>query len=510
MQELLKKLLIYLRGMWRYRWHAMALTWLIVSIGWYMVYKLPDIYKVSAIVHVNTESILRPLLQGMVIEPNIEQRLRLLSRTLKARPNMTKLAKMSELEINKDAPSKLKISLEDLISNIELTNSRTEENIYTISYQNTNPEIAKVVVDNLLKIIIEKTMERTDDSSSSAEKFLNEQLSIYKNRLYEAEERLKEFKRSNAALMPSLGQGYFANLQAVRESLANAELELNEAIKRRDELKRQISGEEPVFGFASPYTEQAFPHPLDSQLQELQKQLNELLLQYTELHPKVSTLKESIERLENIKQKDLANRPKVKNTSPALETNPVYQQLSVSLSEAEAQAASLRVRVREYNQREENLRQMVDTIPQFEAELNRLNRDVEVQQEYYNEMLERLETAIISTEVEQTGGTVEFKVLDPPRLPQVPTGPNRILFNNVILVFGIGAGLGLAFLIAEIRPVVYETQVLNNITGFPVFGIVSKIITQEEKKKERIEYGGYISAFMLLIATLVGTLFLQQ
>ena len=233
-----------------------------------------------------------------------------------------------------------------------------------------------------------------------------------------------------------------------------------------------------------------------------------MLLQYTELHPRVSTLKESIERLENQKQRDLASRPKIMNLQPGLETNPVYQQLSVALSEAEAQVASLRVRVREYKQREKNIQKMVDTMPEFEAELNRLTREVETQQQNYRDMLERRETAIMSTEVEQSGETVQFKVLEPPRLPRNPSGPNRLTLNGVVLVIGLGAALGLAFVLSELRPVIYETQVLSNITGLPVFGTVSRIITDEIKKKERIEYGGYTSAFMLLVAAFVGTSFL--
>jgi len=508
MHELFQKILTYLRSMWRYRWHAMVLTWIIVSIGWYKVYKLPDVYQVSATVHVNTESVLRPLLRGLAIDPDVEQRLRLLSRTLTARPNMEKLAQMSESAINKDASRERKISVDDLVSNIQLTSSRTEENIYTISYTNTDPRIAKVVIENLINIIRENTLNRMDDGADNAKNFLDQQLTNYENKLHEAEDRLEEYKRKNAVLMPALGQGYYSNLQAIRESLANAELELNEATKRRDELKRQIRGEEPVFGFAPSNIEQTLSHPLDQQLQELQQQLNELLLQYTELHPKVSTLKESIERLENQKQSDLARRPKVMNIQPGLETNPIYQQLSVALSEAEAQVASLRVRVREYKQRETNIQKMVDTMPEFEGELNRLNREVVMQQQNYKDMLERRETAIISTEVEQTGDTVQFKVLEPPRLPLNPSGPNRLMLNGLVLALGLGPALGLAFLLSEIRPVIYETHVLHNITGYPVFGSVSRIITDEIKKKERIEYSGYTSAFMLLIAAFVGTSFL--
>jgi len=508
MHDLVQILLTYLRSMWRYRWYAMALTWLIVSIGWFKIYTLPDVYQVSASVHVNTESVLRPLLQGLVIEPDVEQRLRLLSRTLKSRSNMDKLAKMSELEINKTDSKNISISVDNLVSNIELTTSRNAENIYTISYTNTDPQVAKIVVENLLNIVKENTLSGVDEGVDSAEKFLSQQLENYKNKLHEAESNLEAYKRNNSELMPAIGQGYFANLQTIRESLSNAELELSEAVKRRDELKRQISGEEPVFGFASSNSEQGLMHPLDSQIQELQKQLNELLLQYTELHPKVIALNDSIANLKNIKQKDLSNRPELKNMQPALKTNPVYQQLSVALSEAEAQVAALRVRVNEYKKRETKIQQMVDTMPAFESELNRLTRDVETQQQNYSDMLDRHQTAIMSSEIEQTGGTVQFKVLEPPRTPSTPSGPDRFKLNGLVMVLGISAAIGLAFVLSEIRPVIYESNTLRDITGLPVFGVVSRIITDEIKKKERIEYSGYSSAFMILIAAYLGISFL--
>lgn len=508
MQELLQKLITYLRSMWRYRWHAMGLIWLIVSIGWFNVYRLPDVYKVSATVHVNTETILRPLLQGLVIEPDVEQRLRLLSRTLKSRSNMEKLAQMSEVEINKNNAIKMKISIDDLVNNLELNTDRTSKNIYTISYTHKDPHIAKIVVDKLLSIVKENTLSGADDGVDNAEEFFSQQVENYEKKLSQSEKRLEDYKKNNAELMPALGQGYFVNLQTLRESLANSQLELSEAIKRRDELKRQISGREPVFGFSSSTEEQAIPHRLDPEIQELKKQLNDLLLKYTELHPRVITLKENIERLEKIREKELANRPKVKTLQPELETNPVYQQLSVALSEAEAQVASLRVRVNEYKQREAKLQKMVGTMPAFEAELNRLKQDVETQRKNYREMLDRHETVTMSNELEQKGGTVEFRLLQPPRVPSNPSGPNRIMLNGLVLALGLGAGIGLAFLLSEIRPVIYETHVLQNITGLPVFGVVSRIMTQEIQKKERIEFSGYASAFMLLLVTFLGASFL--
>ena len=62
MRDLYEQLLTYIRGIWRYRWFMMLMAWLICIVGWGVVYQLPDKYKAEARVHVDTQSMLRPLL----------------------------------------------------------------------------------------------------------------------------------------------------------------------------------------------------------------------------------------------------------------------------------------------------------------------------------------------------------------------------------------------------------------------------------------------------------------
>ncbi|HID49806.1 MAG TPA: hypothetical protein EYP40_09410, partial [Chromatiales bacterium] len=340
-------------------------------------------------------------------------------------------------------------------SNTKITRSKTNENIYSISFEHRDKTLAYIVVKEFLNILIENTLDKTRENSGMAQEFLDKQIEGYEKKLFEAEERLEEFKRKNAKVLPTLGQGYYRNLQAVRDSLSEAELNLDEAIKRRDELKRQITGEEPVFGFATGSSSRG-SHPLDAKIQGLQKQLDDLLLQYTELHPKVKSLQENIRNLEEVRSRELSNQPVNMFQQQSLETNPVYQQLSVSLSEAEAEVAALRVRVKEYKTREADLQEKVDTIPHVEAELNRLNRDYEANKRNYDELVQRRETARITEDVEKTGDTVKIEILDPPRIPVRPSGPDRMLYNSVIFVLGLGAGLALSFFLSQIRPVVHD------------------------------------------------------
>lgn len=510
MYEVLQQVLSYLRSMWRYRWYAILLSGLIMLVGWYKVYQMPDLYSVSSSVQINTASVLRPLLRGLAIEPDLSERMHLITRTLLSRPNIAKLAKMSDLDLRAKNPEQFENLVERLKNNIKLISSRTNKNLYTILYSNKDPKLAKKIVQNLLNILVESTLGASRENSDTAQKFLQQQLREYEKLLRLSEDRLKDFKREKAAYMPTIGRGYFDSLQNVRQQKREAELLLNEANKRRDELKRQIVGEEPVFGFSSTGNGLRAPSPNDAKISALQEELDTYLLQFTELHPKVITLKASIKKLKQEREKDLAENPQVVARQPALETNPVYQQLKISLAEAEAQVAALNARFKEYTKRENELKKMVDTLPQVEADLNRLTRDYEINRQNYDEIRKRSETAKLSEEVEEAGDGVKIKVIEPPRLPREPSGPNRTLFNSVVFLFGLASGLGLTFLMAQLRPVIYDQHTLRKITGLPVFGEISNVMTDKFIRKKKLEYLGFVSSLLGLLVVYAGIMYVEK
>src|SRR5438128_5386675 len=100
MHELLRKALDHLRGMWHRRWIGLAAAWVAAIVAVAIVYRIPEKYEASARVYVDTESLLRPLLAGLAIQPNVDQQVALMSRTLISRPNVEKLIRIADLDLN--------------------------------------------------------------------------------------------------------------------------------------------------------------------------------------------------------------------------------------------------------------------------------------------------------------------------------------------------------------------------------------------------------------------------
>ncbi len=69
MQELLIPVLEYLRGIWRFRWIGLTVAWVVCLVGWLFVAQMPEKYVATARVNIDTNTVLRPLLRGLAIQP---------------------------------------------------------------------------------------------------------------------------------------------------------------------------------------------------------------------------------------------------------------------------------------------------------------------------------------------------------------------------------------------------------------------------------------------------------
>ncbi len=85
MDELIQQAQTALRGMWHRRWIGLAAAWIVAIVGVTAVLRIPDRYEASARVYVDTQTLLRPLMEGLSIQPNIDQQVVLPSRTLISR-----------------------------------------------------------------------------------------------------------------------------------------------------------------------------------------------------------------------------------------------------------------------------------------------------------------------------------------------------------------------------------------------------------------------------------------
>ena len=494
-----------LKRAWAHRWLALALAASVSLLGWYIVSIIPNTYEARARIYLDTQSMLGPLLKGLAIDNDLRQVqvAETTRKTLLRRPNLEKVARETDKDLEAQTPQDFERVLIKLADSIEVKGWR-RDNIFVITCEDKDPRIAKKVVEILLSIFVESTLSSMRRDTGRTEKFLDDQIADYRSRLESAELRLKEFKRENVGRMPTEAGGYFSRLQASISALDQARLELREARNKRDELRRQLIKSAPVGGeaVAPENAGQGNAALLYERIARLEQTLDQLRLQYTDSHPDVLSISRSLEDLRNKLPKDSVP-PGSQDGSGVGAMNQAYQELKVAVGEAEAEVSALDVRVREYQRRVNKLRKMMETIPEVEAELARLNRDYEINKTNYESLVARRESASISRDAEQSVDTVQFKVIDPPVIPALPTGPNRPILLTLVLLLGLGAGGGMAWVKAGMRQTIDTQADLEAVIGANGM-ILGCVPTSGDIKPKRT--GGWLTSLLFWLL-LMGLLF---
>lgn len=506
MDELITQLLVYIKGTWKYRWVFIAVAWVVAIVGWAVVYRLPDNYEASARIYVDTQNILRPLMAGMTVSPNPEQQVSIMSRTLISRPNVERVIRMVDLDVRITDDAAYDKLVTSLMKEIKL-GAAGRENLFTIAYSDKDPKLAKDIVQSLLTIFVEGGLEGKKQDSTSALRFIDQQIAAYVEKLIASENALTAFKQRNIGLLPGQGGDYYSQLTIALDDLDKARLALKEAERARDAVKRQITGDETVLLLETQdsASEKIINPEMDARIQALYLNLDNLRLNFTDQHPDVISTQRLIAQLEE-RKKGEAELMGTLAGDHGRNYSPMLQQLNIALTEAEAVVASIEARVAEYTARYERLKSMSSMIPAVEAELTQLNRDYNVNKANYEKLLERRASAEISGELTSTTGLMSFRIIDPPTVPETPSGPDRRKLFSFVFLGSLLAGVGLAFIISQIRPTFHSQSDLRQVTGLAILGTVPMIWTDREKSKRRnrlYAFGFFLLLLMALYAILM-------
>lgn len=503
MDELLQQAVAILRATWRRRWVGVAVAWAVAVVGAIAVARFPERYEASARIYVDTQSVLKPLMSGLAVQPDVNQQINMLARTMITRPNVEKLARMSDLDHLAATPGDHERLIDDLMKTIQLTGSG-RENLYNVSYRDTKPERAKLVVQNLVSLFVESGLGDKRRDTEGARKFIDEQIKAYEARLVEAENRVKEFKLRHLGMFDGGGRDYFGRIAALTEELAKLRVELRVAEQSRDSLKRGLADEEPNLLAEVPATANIAVPELDTRIDVQRRQLDELLRRYTDEHPDVAATRRMIAALEEQRRQELEARrraaAKAQAKSPAA-TNPVFQRIKIAMAEADSNVAALRARVNETQSRLAELRAAAGRIPQIEAEMAQLNRDYEVIKRNYDDLVARREQAAISGDVDANAKLAEFRVIDPPRVSPMPVFPHRLALIPVVLLAAIAAGVLAAFAVGQIFPTFDSVRALRSVTQRPVLGSVSVVVSAPLLRRARLmntAFAGSVAALILI------------
>lgn len=484
----LEKIFEEVRGTWRFRWIALAVAFGVALIGWTVVFALPDRYEADARVFVDTRTALKPALQGLTTDQNVESQINYVHQSLLEGPQLERIAREAGVLPPTLTDERARDKLLDRFSNrIVLTvlsagtqgdERSTAGTIYGFHYVDVSRARALRVVETLLNTFVEQTLGGKRAGSENAQKFLGDQIKDYEQRLSAAEDKLATFKKKNVGLMPSEQGGYFAQLQKETDDARKAETALSIAMSRREELAKQLHSDEAISAAGSTASisggRGTGGGDTLSRIQETQAKLDDLLLKYTDQHPDVIATRSTLEELKKRRAAELESLRRGDAAAVAASgagNNPVYQSMQLELNKVDVEIAALRRELAQHQTTVAELRQRLNSAPQVEAEFQQLNRDYDVNKAQYTALLESYQKARLGERAD-IAGSVRFEVVLPPTAPSSPVWPMRTLLLGVIWIAALAAGAGVAYGLHMLKPIVSSVRAINELTSFPVLGVV--------------------------------------
>ncbi|ROO33093.1 XrtA system polysaccharide chain length determinant [Salinisphaera orenii] len=473
MQELFSLVLEQLRNIWRFRWLALAIAWVIAIVGWVYVYSMPNEYRSEARVHIDTKSAIRPLLSGMTVMPDVSRQVELLIGTVLSRPHLRDIARRTGLDLQATTPEEEQALLDQLDQRIQLTSTNRNTDVYRVAYTGGDAEVAQAVVQQVLNIMTDMAVSdnANGEDSANATAFLSEEVDNYEERLAESERKLAEFKKENPELIPG-SDDYVSRVKRANARIDELNDQLAMARQRRSSLQQQLSGRGGSTSVTPERSQQV--QSIDARITEQQRKIEQLLTKYTPEHPDVASARREIERLRQSRSDTIAelraNPGQAVSASAAGDNTSV---LSQQLDAANVEIETLQSSIERQRSQLEGLRSGADEMTDAQAQLAKMTRNYNVTQDQYQKLLTRLYSARLSTDVRQHNDPLEFRVIDPPEVPAEPFGPQRVILLTMALFAAAAAGIAFAFFLGQIRPVFINRKSLTDATGLPVVGSVS-------------------------------------
>jgi polysaccharide biosynthesis transport protein len=495
----------YFRALHKRKYLFIFFALFIMSVVAWGSYFLPKQYEAKSTVFIET-NVIKNLVSGIAITPSMQDRIRVLSYAMLSRGLILQVLRDLDLDIEAEGNDK---ALENKIRDFQTKTKITVKgnDLFIVSLRNHDPKLAMNYVNTLVRRYIEENISAKREEAYGANRFLNEQIVLFKEKLDKADEKIINYRREKGVYMSVDETSLINEIKGYQGEIEKLNIRRNELLATKNKIQKQLAGEEP---FTVAFARHVEGGQNDATITALENRINKLLVQYTENYPEIIKLRVEIEALKKqkaaapqmdaIKKSDSATEPELSAM------NPIFQELRQKLLQTETEIEALDAKRRQIstiiNQKTNELRY----IPVEKKQLSDLMREKDNYTQMYQQLLARAGQSEVSKQMEIEDKAATFRIVDPAVLSTKPVSPDRVKIILFGIVVGILGGFGGVILRESLDFSIKDVRALKNM-GVEILAIIPKIGNEEERererKKARLIYSIAGSYFFIICMTLL-------
>ncbi len=492
----------------RRRWIVIIPLCLSLLVGIYLVFTLPMIYKAETLILIQPQKVPEDYVRS-VVSADIDTRLNTISQQIMSRSNLEKIIQQFQLFAG---PEYEKIFMEDKIENLRerisvdliRQSKRKAADAFAISFKGQDPQIVASVTNGLARYFMDENLKVRETQALGTSDFLEDELVSIREQLETQEEALKRYRETYMGGLPEqlqtnlrILEGLQIQLNIKNESLRYAKNNLI-LIEKQIEEDRQNRAQQGQG--ASGTDNGTFKSEDQVWLEQLNRQLETLKMNYTNRHPDIVRLKDQIKDLEDKIARNAEDQTSPATTGGKSTGDSGREDMKYSeREELKYQIATLLQKIKKIERQLAYYQTKVEDTPKREQELLSLNRDYKNIKNVYDSLLARKLESDISVNMEKKQKGEQFRVLDMAHVPQNPSEPDMGKLFIMVIGAGLGIGAGIIFLLEYFDTSFRKPEAVEAFLELPVLSTIPRLYQPRELKLQRINQ---ISTIFSVVVTL--------
>jgi polysaccharide biosynthesis transport protein len=468
---------------------------------------LPPVYQSTGTILVESQQIPADIVQSSITS-FADERIEVIKQRVMTRENLYKIMQKYGLyaeRLDKESTTALQNEMRNNIL-VELVSSEAGNEwekkatiAFNVSFSYKSPDVAHKVANELVTLFLDENVKVRTEKATETTEFLSQEVEILRKELEQTEEKIANFKERYSGALPEHMQMHMATLQ--RKELDIKEIDRD--YKTTQEELRYLDVE--LASARSGINRKSVDAPVvlssEAEIDKLKLELERAQSLYSDSHPTVKALKRRIEKLEataNTQLKDAEGKPS-KPRRGDIETDLMVAKVQAQIDAAKARLESLAEQKIAMRKSVEQLQARLAMSPEVEKGLFTLMRDYENAKKKYEEVKSKQINAKIAENLEQENKAERFTMLEPPIFPDKPIKPNRKKVIGLGFFAGLGAALGLVFLLETVNARVRGAEALESITKIRTLVTLPYIYTQAEINRKKYFYRYLILGVLVFV-----------